>query len=85
MSDLLRILELIANKNVEATVTYEKASDSYIFSLTKRDIPIKATVYFSVERKYAGEMAEIDEFIYFLFRENIMKLEKLTAELHEIE
>lgn len=85
MSDLLRILELICHKNVEVTVTYEKTSDSYIFGLTKRDAPIKTTVYFPIERKYAGEMAEIDEFIYFLFRENVMKLEKMTAELHEIE
>lgn len=85
MSDLLRILELIANKNVEATVTYEKASACYIFRLSKKDVPIKTTVCFSVDRRCLGEMGECDEFVYFLVRENIMKLEKLTAEMHEIE
>lgn len=85
MSNLQRILNLICHKNVEVTVTYEEGSGGYIFRLTKKDVPIKTTVCFSVDRRCLETQVEIDEFLYFLFAENIKQLEKLTAELHKIE
>jgi hypothetical protein len=85
MSNLQRILNLIRHKNVEVTVTYEEVSGGYIFRLSKKDVPIKTTVCFSVDRRCLDTQVEIDDFVYFLFAENIKQLEKLTAEIDEIE
>lgn len=85
MSSLVRILKLISSRNVEVTVTYESASDSYIFHITKRDVPIKTTVCFAMSRTCLDYAIEGEDLLYFYMEENIDKLEKMTAELHEIE
>lgn len=85
MSNLQRILELISSRNVEVSVTYESASDGYLFRITKRDVPIKTTVCFITSRKCLDYTVEGEDLLYFLIKENVDKLEKMSAELHKIE
>lgn len=85
METLLRILELIRSRNVEVNVTYEEASDAYQFRISKRDVPIRTTVCFMVAKSEFDYRVAAADYIDFLVKENIEKLEKLTAELHKIE
>lgn len=84
MNNLLKILNLISSRNVEVTVTYEAASDGYIFRITKMDVPIKTTVCFTTSRECLDHAVEGEDLLYFLVKENIDKLDKLSDELHRI-
>lgn len=85
MSSLQKILELIRSRNVEVTVTYEEASDSYLFRISKIDVPIKATVCFNLDCFCLEQGLLRGPTIRDVVENRIDKLEKLTAELHEIE
>ena len=85
METLLRILELIRSRNVEVTVTYEAASDAFLFSLSKRDIPIKTSVCFMVAKTEFDYRVSAADYIDFLVKENVDRLDRLTAGMDKIE